>query len=435
MNPDEVEYDLAGNPITPPPSETDTPEVAIDPVPEQPDEGPLEEEWAEDTWDRLQATPTASTEDLSDIIHAMESYQLHAQQLTSLYHTVAIEGVSQSDIETLSALHETLVGHAPAVSVEGYQALYYTGVRSGVSLSIANESFAQTLVQTIKAWINRLVEFIGRVIEWTVKTLFGEKKYTLFMDRHRSTWKKANDARRKVQQLMGTHPSIPNEMQQHADKLLNGEALVYSPALEAAFGDKKTLREIAHERVALVKLAADVSKQIDALKKDLSDDGPIKATDKPMLAIAIQRSVFEDFVASNDTVRNSITTHWRTVFDDPPPSTVAQVTPFEEVVAEYHVMRRRLKEIKSINRKERLPEIVGYINEITTCVSDLGTVISALKTINDTKLQVLSLYVNYENYYLNQLYLAAKQEHADKGLFEQVERVINEIRTNVAATR
>lgn len=423
-----IGYDLEGNPIVGT-DETTMPDQPTDPVPDQPLGGALDTEWDGDTWTTLHETLPEEVEDLSTLTGALEQYAEGVHRLYGLYHTVQQEGVSRDDMRTLQALQTTLLPQDLQVGLEAFNPQHFTQTRTTVMMTVSKESFAQTLVRTIKAWIDRLVDFIGRCIEWVVKNLVGEAKYTRALERRTASYERARKAHVDLQRLVGNY-DLTSIMDAYGQTLLNDDAVIPNEAFAIAMGTTTLVRKLETARTQLVKETKAVAGEIDRLKSDLEKaSGAIGASQRPLARITYLRQTFDEIVAPSNTIQRALTTY-SGQFNQPPSKATQVVTPFEDIVAEYHVMRRRLKDIKKINRETHLPEVMAFMNDVSTAVTNLSVIINALKMVNDTKLQVMGMYINYENHYLNQLYQKLKSEQRQDGM-KMAERILSDLKTSM----
>lgn len=433
----EVEYDLAGNPI-----ERFVSSEAFDGDEDISSKEPLsiadqvEEVSAEAFGDLLdQHFDENSDVSLESIEDSITRYRGEVELLNNLYHTVSQEGVSQEDIRTLKSIQERIFGsgNVPAgIGIEEFDEYLFTEERSSVSISVANESFLATMVQTVKDWIRKIVEFIGRMIEWVAKNIWSEQRFKSQMSVGVKRYDLARDARVKAEVLVGTQAKTKPIMIKYANELLKSDRLQINLATVAAFGDRQVSREIdelaLHTRAASQKLAEELS----VLKRDLEDGtGKVNVTMFPLNALEtlaersgklVERQPANSFLAQK--VKLSI-------FDSEIPTLTKTVTPFEDVAKQYSAMRSTFKSVKRVSNEKKITYLVDYMNKVMKAVTDMGRILSAIRDINNIKLQVISVFINYENHYANLIMKIVKSDIDDGFKRGKIDEIFENARANM----
>lgn len=211
--------------------------------------------------------------------------------LLDMHHTIATCGVSSHDMAGLNSIQQRLTTHGlvlPAVSMEDH----YLPTRSLLNQSLGLENIGKVIVDTIKAWIRKLIELVMQGYRW-VKAL---KQKHVVLD---AQLVKARDVLIQVRKIYLTMKTLNGSMGTEAVKATNeltATALVaskldrnrttlYGFSHEQSVKDVKTLYTSAlATSEAIAKRVKDLTELID--NKDIpSDDGMCALND---LASVIQ---------------------------------------------------------------------------------------------------------------------------------------------------
>jgi hypothetical protein len=114
---------------------------------------------------------TVSQESLKALQLSLEGFERDLGILHQLHRTVSREGVSEADMATLMAIRERHLSQLD-LGVEGFG--FFTQERSSLSLDIAQESFTRTVLDTIKAWFKKIMEFIKSSYRFLKKHLLPQ---------------------------------------------------------------------------------------------------------------------------------------------------------------------------------------------------------------------------------------------------------------------
>lgn len=425
------QYDLNGELIEEAPF---TPSVE-DHTPEEDSVVSTEEHEGVFDWDTHLEALNGETVSIEDVNKQMAVFSEAAIQLRNLEYTVSKEGVSKEDVRTLMSLQHTLAEQGvdfTGVSLEDYTAGFFTEERSSVSITIAQESFMDTMVRTVKEWIKKLVAFIGRMIDWAVSNITGEAMYARNLKRSIDAFGRARDVRVKAEVLANTRNATKPIMTNYARELLGNERLRVNFATIAVFSSPASIKKMEKNNEDAVYAAKDLTKNIDKLKNDLGNlRGVITFSGKPTYDIMNLAKESLAFVEPDASKRDLTGVVKPDVFERDILEQVGKVTPFEDIVKEYGEMRKKLKMITKVNNKEKIKELTEYLNAINTTITELGNILSVAKQINDIKLQVIGLYVNYENHYINNILRITREDIKDNGVSDRITRMVNEVRESI----
>jgi hypothetical protein len=427
---DEVQYGLDGEPIV-----KDTPSVS--------NESTFIDEPLD--WEQHQEVLAGKSVSLEEASSEIDTFTTLTNQLIALDHTVSVEGICKEDFRTLGVIQTKLQEMGvdlTTVSNESYMSGLFTDERSSTCLSVAQESFLKTMVQTVKEWIAKLIAFLGRVVDWAVSNIWGEPKYERKLQRGYNAWERAREVRVKAELLVGKQGPIAAEMQGYAENLIEHENLKRTIATLSAFGSRPATAAIEKKVGEFIKAVKELKGTVDKIKTDFeSPTGPIRSANNISLTVNILANDILDFIDPSQTLngqgkntlgRMDISNK---IFNEPIRKETSTVTPFEDIVKECRELQRRLKTMKRFERKEKIATLTDTLNDLNGSIAKISQVISACKEINDTKLQIIGLYINYENHYINQIIRVTKDELKDEGKLERITRMVNEVRDNIINSR
>lgn len=433
---EEQQFDLAGNPIESSVSIEDYEDIPVtdEPVLSIADESEtISLEEFGDFLDRHHET--ASDMSLDDIMASVENYQQEVNLLNSLYYTVSKEGVSQEDIQTLKKLQVRLFGDGPlpdGIGIEDFDELLYTEERSSVSLSVANESFLATMVQTVKEWIKKIIAFIGRMIEWVAKNIWSEARFKHQMQLGLKRYEIAKDARVKAETFAGTQSKTKPIMLKYANELLKSDRIQINFATLAAFGNVAVTKEIAeYTRLAIV-TSRNLTGELKELKKALETNQSNVQLSNHTLKRITKLSGKMDEITRRHTNMSVVASKVNTrVFENGIPEKTKEVTPFEEVAKEYSNMRDVFKSVNKVNNEKNITYLVDYMNQVMKAITDIGKILSSIRDINNIKLQVVSIFLNYENHYANLIMRIIKENTSDGDVIKGVGDIFDTARNGM----
>lgn len=160
-----IDNPLLPDPLTTPPDVEVSPDLLQDPT-----EYPIDNQAELAELDNY----TPQTTDVID--HSFQPELVIAAEaigdLLDLHHTIKTEGVSSHDMEGLRAIQKRLLDNRiglPNVGLEEHKGTYMP-TRSLLNQALGMESITAVVINTIKAWIRKLIEVIMSGYRW-VKTL------------------------------------------------------------------------------------------------------------------------------------------------------------------------------------------------------------------------------------------------------------------------
>lgn len=372
---------------------------------------------------------------LDTIISSVEHYQEEVNLLNSLYYTISNEGVSQQDIQTLKKLQTRLFGEGnipQGLGIEEFDELLFTEERSSVSLSVANESFLATMVQTVKDWIKKIIEFIGRMIEWVAKNIWSEARFENQMRLGVKRYELAKDARVKAETLANTQSKTKPIMLKYASELLNSDRIQINFATLAAFGNEAVTKEIAEYSKLTIKASTDLSFELKSLKTALeSNQKNVTMSMTTINRITDISSKMDEIVrrhSNMSVIASKVNTR---VFETGIPERTKQVTPFEQIAKQYSNMRDVFKSVRKVNNEKNITYLVDYMNQVMKAITDIGKILSAIRDINNIKLQVVSIFLNYENHYANLIMRIIKENTNDGDVIKGVGDIFDNARNGM----
>lgn len=317
----------------------------------------------------------------ADIAPAMAVAVEAIDTLLDLHATVKANGVSSHDIEGLKTINRRLVEHnlkMPTTGLEDYG--YFTPQRSLLNKQVSLESITKTILDTIKAWIRKLVEMVMQGYRW-VK---GLKQKHAVLDAQLT---KARDILLAVRKIYGHMKVIDAPMGAEATKLTNelttttlvtgtlerSRVTLYGFSNEAA--EKAVKNLYASAKATSESIATRVNNLADLMgnKEIPSDDGICGLQD---LAILVQ-TVDELNQVSDDPdylVKELGNTFWEGVDK----FRKVSIIDFDDLAKYYGSTADALGRIRNIKIEDvaQADRAQVIINQITTAVNHLNKIVN-----------------------------------------------------------
>uniref|UniRef100_A0AB39CCQ3 Virion structural protein n=1 Tax=Pseudomonas phage RVTF4 TaxID=3236931 RepID=A0AB39CCQ3_9VIRU len=336
----------------------------------------------------------------ADIAPAMAVAVEAIDTLLDMHATIRMKGVSSHDMEGLKSLNRRLVEHnlhMPSAGLEDYG--YFTPERSLLNKQVSLESITKTILETIKAWIRKLVELVMQGYRW-VK---GLKQKHAVLDQQLV---KARDVLLGVRKIYGQMKVINSPMGAEASRLtaeLTTTALVTGPLERNKLtlygfsqeGAEKAVKNLfASAKATSESIATRVNNLADLMgnKEIPSDDGLCGLQD---LASLVQ-SVDEMTVISDDPdylAKELGVDFWEGVEK----FRKVTVIDFDELVKYYGstadaLGRIRTIKIDDVTQADRAQTI---INQITTAVNQLNKIVNFFNRAAQAQVAAAKTYREY----------------------------------------
>lgn len=368
-------------------------------------------------------------------LESLQAMTTSLEWLRDIKYTISREGVSRADMQALAKIRSHLVTQgvelAPTPSLEDYAMATYLEERAGVNVSVAVESFASTMIATIKRWIAKLVEYVGQMVRWVAKEFMGEDAVKRKLTGKHKQILALQELRQRLFSIHSPTSLLAQEMDDQAGLLLSDDNLRNNRMTVAAFGSVTEDKIITD----LVKKGTDTTKtmvsEIGNLKKDLESDSPTTTfDDKPIESLALRVIELDEFLKDQPNeqyVRQQLENR---LFTDALPGHVLTVTPFNDLVQSYRKVHGDLKQIRKIDHHQDVDRVVGQLNDLMRAIGNISKLASGVKQYNNHKLQALRQRAAFETIYINRYYQSVKATTDDKTM-ASIKRTIESARSKI----
>lgn len=332
------------------------------------------------------------------------------EHLTSLYYTIAKEGVSRHDISSLHQVRDRLTEVGLPIqlgaSLEAYSLGSFTASRSFVNCQISQEGIAQTVAQTIKAWIQALIDYLVKSIKWFFSIEHRDQVIAGKIDTILKRIEAAETAIAELTAKTTTPADLRPALLKFAAELLNSTDIKRNGLTAAAFGVREYENKVRqlhydarafvgeYKRTVLGLQALMLGKadrfnvDIDAVKHSLAQ---VKLMNVVANDLTVEQPAF-DYVAQQVQV---------TAFEKPFTHEQRTYARYEFLVDTYRETTEVLRQIKGVKLDLEDPNTQNLISELVTALNnglaEVEKLVTFFSNVNETHLRVLSLYYRYVN--------------------------------------
>lgn len=182
----------------------------------------------------------------------LELAQESISGLIDIHNAISVEGVSTSDLLAVKDIQDRLTDSGIVLklnsSLESYLPLV-TADRSSINLTVSTESILKTIKETIKRWVQILVDAFNKTIRWFKSILQSDKLLMVKIKQHDNKAIRLEEVFNRVYRLLDNgFNDFTKDLENIATEVLTHSSLEKSPATLVAFNSKgyKVEMEINH---------------------------------------------------------------------------------------------------------------------------------------------------------------------------------------------
>lgn len=382
------------------------------------------------------------TGEIPDMVEPMEQLKTATtavQDLVAIRDTVLTEGVSQEDISSVFTIVRQLndagieCGIGP--SMEDYEIGHYTPTRSIVNQRVSLEGIGSTLLNVIKAVLEKLIAFVAACV----------RKYKVMTSKDRvveaafdSARGKANDVQEviKLYQRMSLarYDEVTKAAFEYAESLLKGEGkLPRSEVTLAALQDKECVEKIReiHMRAETATRYLRMSvKSLKSLAMGASASATIDVTMNEEL-MRIRTLILAMQVESPEPdylYKNIGTMHFQQMLSRPLPGPIAK---YEYIVKAYYSVAEELRAVRKFAVNEQDEDAARFISEslntITQAFENLDATIQFLVHVKAVQLNVFKLQLAYLNRHFSLMHNHVKDTSVHEATRKKAEDAFDQL--------
>lgn len=393
-------------------------------------------------------TPTPTAEDTQPIAvealrQDMKTINTAVMWLQELKEKIATDGISRHDVQALAAIRETLTDAGfefdAVPALEKYTPASFTDERSSVNLDAGLEGISNTIMQTIKRWIKKLIDYIRDVVRWYRKHTQNETAVQAKLTRLRDAINKTSAASEEIatRYVKVDERAFMMDLVERWKKQLAESKLEYRTETLAALGNPDALGEMHYLEHQMKALPTQFLNMATELKTFMLADDADSVAD-----VTIDFQVFNDInqtklitermnrvrpgkkIMEHHDARKSYYAFLTKAGGFRLQRTLVEVTPFEHIYKAFEDTSDALREIeREVDVVSGTDDVVKILNRFSQGVDELGQIASFLYSHNNTKLKVLKMITDYENYRFTRLYRQAMDNAGTKMQTQAVERI------------
>lgn len=359
-------------------------------------------------------------------------------ELVEIGDTIKVEGVSQEDIRSVFTIIKRLsdagMDVGVSASLEDYEINHFTPTRSMVNQTISQEGIGATIVNVIKAVIERLVEYVIKAVRFF--KVMGAKDKAI-----EASFEKAKEKSKDVQAAialfqranMADSSKVDAEAEVYAKALLTDSSLPRNYLTLAALFHQPSVDEVKTIHAKVERATLFLRKSVKSLSMFLTTPTADLNVDVTMMEdlasvrqqIGLMQQVDPDqkfihmfikpdFFATN-TVRKQ----------------AEPLARYEYILKAYYSVADDLRSIRKYNQDAYDEEAVRFINEviaeITQAFEDLGLVIDFFANLKNVQMAVFKVQLKYLNRYTSLLYLNCRDNAVSDITKKQVEGIFTDL--------
>lgn len=384
--------------------------------------------------------------DPQDMYRELVDIRTSMEWLTDLHDTVSQEGVSQADIQALHQIRSTLMGVGvafdPTPAIENHPVMSYFEERSSMNVDVGLEGIAQTIIQTIRTWLRKLVDYIQKIYKWFKKTMRGEERMHDLLKIHSNIFAIARAARKEMVSTsrMPLSSDASDKLKSAQNDFLTGLQLPKSPLQLAILGHQEyavRLRALEKDSQALARMTLGMVEELGSILSTspsttdrLNDDAKVVG----VMLIEEVETLETEMAQRNYLVRNI--NHLRNdkgrsydVFEESLPSVSTRVSSYEELFDVYDELVKMLKELQRANfqgkgeDKDLSREVSHVLQETSKHVDQLKTLGTFFYNATRLKLKTMKAWYEYEQAAMSKTYHDLKSTAPDVRAVERLERI------------
>lgn len=436
-----VNYNLDGSPIeesTAPVSQTDD-GVSGDEVVE-----PIEstEEAVEKAEEEQSVEEDLIPEDINDVEPVEEATVIETRLgleqcrddilwLCAMHRTIGLEGICKQDMRSLRLIQHRIEGsEGLKFGNEAYGDAMFFDDRSELNKARGLESFARTIAKTVMDWIKRLIQYLGQLYQWAKTTIVGETRYKIGFERRLKRYELARKYRAQLEARTKTQFATNDIMTNYARQLLSDERVLNNNLTAASMGSHRDYINLQKHFRDVDVAVKSFLKELVKFKEGIQKSTPeINVIERDMLKITLVTDTLEKYLMESPTPVEKVFD--ASSFESGIPKLTQEILPMDYLMDACYEAQKIVKQIRRIDDQQNMNVIVALLNGAMQATTNIGTVINIAKRYNDTRLQVIELFVNYEDKYIAEIQKAVKNEVNDTSLADFVKRTIEEARAEI----
>lgn len=347
--------------------------------------------------------PEAEVEKLGEAAVSLE-------WLVSLQRTISKEGVSSFDIRAVGDICTKLQGIGldvkMAPSLEAYGPASFTQSRSMLNERISQEGIGQTIIQTIKAWIQSLIEFIIKTIRWVQNLKHADDRIAAKVDRAIGVIREVQKNTEAVRKWNPRPLEHSLELKEITKELLSSGEVKRTEATLAAFGtvlgSRKVLTIHKDAKAGATMIAGEINllhQYISTgVKPDTMGISTIANTMRTLTdAVKQARGMMEENPSTDYLHTNVQYEQFEQIFLQKQRESYK----YEFLMDTYRTTADALRKLKDMKVSSDNPAVLEDINiniqTMTLGLNNLSELVTFFSELNKTQARVLKLYIRYHH--------------------------------------
>lgn len=393
-------------PITTPPDVEVSPDLLLDPT-----DYPLDNQ-AELV--AMQSEPVGQPQTV-DVVNEASMPQLGVaadsiSELLDLQHTIKTEGVSSHDMAGMQAIQQRMIDNGVALPNVGLEEHigYFTPERSLLNQSLGMESIGKVILDTIKAWLRKLIDIVMQGYRWVKAQSTKHAKLDTQLDHARDVMLKVREIYKKIQTMTTPLPDdAVNSIKELTETALvvsnleRNKLTLYGYSDESAVRDVKALYTSALESAEAVASRVTVLAQLLDNKEIPSDDSMCALSDLAAVSVSV-----DEMLQVSDDPEYLVEKLGGDFWDRIVLFRKVKIIDFDKLTKCYGSTADALGRVRSIKIEDQAQaeRAQVIIDSITKAVNELNKIVNFFNRCAQSQVQAIR---SYQEYYTKALEIHA----------------------------
>lgn len=370
----------------------------------------------------------------------IKQISLSMEWLRDLRDTVVRRGVSSADMQALREIRGSLesvgVAFDPTPALEHYPIASYTDERSSVNLEVGVESISRTIIQTIKNWLRKLVEYAKKLYQWVKQHIKSEQRFEKAFSTYPEAIAIARDGRVRVEKTRTTR--ISKELEQRIDKkrtrLLTDSDLKRNPLQLAALNVPTYADKVTHLEQDTLAFTRMVEAQVDQVEAALSNRPQSVRTvdDSPSVVgkmLLDEIAVLDAEMPQRDYLKRQVNPAY---FDEPLRSVTWKVSPYDYLTTMHEELVKQLSGIRQISDEvEHVDQLSEILSDVSQNIDQLVQLSQFFYRFNHLKRETLKRLYMLENELFSMVYRDAVKDAPDTRHRESLDKIRGDVQQSI----
>ena len=342
-------------------------------------------------------------EDTEQAFDQLKTACENLEYLVDLHDTIKNEGVSKADVQDILNIQEqyrSSNGELPVeTSLESYLGMF-TATRSTLNKKISMEGVAGNIINTIRKWIDYLVEFVAKIIRWFKGWQHRDDQIRSKIDVAKLKLKIVKAAYQSaIEANFRSDRDLTEQFVKVAKQLLTDPSLPKTPATLMYLGVMDREKPFKYLTVAINDGVQQAKNNFATLEKQLDDTSNINQTVISNAKLTFALDNIKQFTAvsdDSDYLTNSVPWDFYKSIDSTLKLEIPQYQAVYDLYGEFADRLRKMKRISSeLDDQQQMEQIKKSIEILTDSLKQMNELVENCAIIRDCAYKAIATQFNY----------------------------------------